>query len=139
MFDIPKEGKGSYMRSRQNGGFDRSKFEKQVIDPVCEELAKTEMITLILTPDGKFYEKVKRGNRVIAYKFHWTITDPKAQIEEKEPFRFFQSQDRADGGSDCAEQGSHFLSHRCIPRFLCTVSVCSSFCFFGSSLPALCA
>lgn len=82
MFDIPKDGKGSYMTA--DGHFKRTHFEQYVIDPVCEELAKTEMITLILTPDGKFYEKVKRGNRVIAYKFHWTITDPKAQIEEKE-------------------------------------------------------
>ena len=72
MFDIPKEGKGSYMR--ENGGFDRSQFEKRVIDPVCEELTKTRMIQLILQPDGKYYEKVKRGNRVIAYKFYWTLT-----------------------------------------------------------------
>lgn len=84
MFDIPKEGKGSYMRSRQNGGFDRNKFEKQVIDPVCEELAKTDMIRLILQPDGKYYQKEKKGNRVNSYKFFWTIKDSKAQLEEKE-------------------------------------------------------
>lgn len=85
MFDIPKDGKGSYMREK--GGFNRSEFEKKVIDPVCDELLKTEMIRLMLTPEGKPYEKVKRGNRVIAYKFWWTLTNPKekAQIEKKEP------------------------------------------------------
>ncbi len=83
MFDIPKEGKGSYMTT--SGHFARTHFEKYVIDPLCEELAKTEMITLLLNAEGKYYEKVKHGNRVIAYKFHWTIKDPKAQIEGKEP------------------------------------------------------
>lgn len=72
LFDIPKEGKGSYVR--QNGHFSRPEFEKRVIDPVCEDLAKSEMIQLILQPDGRFYEKLKRGNRVIAYKLFWTIS-----------------------------------------------------------------
>lgn len=75
LFNIPKEGKGSYMRSEKNGGFNRSEFEKKVIDPLCEDLAKTRMIQLIVQPDGKYYEKVKKGNRVIAYKFQWTITN----------------------------------------------------------------
>lgn len=83
MFDIPKDGKGSYMREK--GGFDRKNFETRVIDPLCEELQKTEMITLILTPEGKYYEKIKNGNRVIAYKFYWTINDPKPRIEENDP------------------------------------------------------
>lgn len=83
MFDIPKDGKGSYMREK--GGFNRTEFERKVIDPLCDELLKTEMITLILTPEGKYYEKIKNGNRVIAYKFYWTINDPKPRIEEKDP------------------------------------------------------
>jgi hypothetical protein len=82
MFDIPKDGKGSYMREK--GGFNRTEFERKVIDPLCDELLKTEMITLILTPEGKYYEKIKNGNRVIAYKFYWTINDPKPRIEEKD-------------------------------------------------------
>ena len=82
MFDIPKDGKGSYMRTKS--GFNRTQFEHDVINPLCEELAKTEMITLILTPEGKYYEKVKKGNRVIAYKFYWTIKDIKPRLEEKE-------------------------------------------------------
>ena len=83
MFDIPKDGKGSYMREK--GGFNRTEFERKVIDPLCDELSKTEMITLILTPEGKYYEKIKNGNRVIAYKFYWTLKDPKPRIEEKDP------------------------------------------------------
>ena len=86
MFDIPKDGKGSYMTA--DGHFKRTHFERYVIDPLSEELAKTDMIRLILQPDGKYYQKEKIGNRVKSYKFFWTIKDPKAQIEEKEPEAF---------------------------------------------------
>lgn len=84
MFDIPKEGKGSYMTA--DGHFKRTHFEQYVIDPICEELAKTDMIRLVIQPGGKYYEKMKQGNRITAYKFQWTLSDPKpqAQIEEKE-------------------------------------------------------
>ena len=73
MFDIPKEGKGSYTRNDEKHHFNRPEFEKYFIDPVCEELAKTDMIRLILQPDGKYYQKEKKGNRVNSYKFFWTI------------------------------------------------------------------
>ena len=72
MFDIPETGKGSYMRGKD--GFDRANFEKYVIDPLCEDLQKCRMINLIVQPDGKLYEKVKRGNRVAGYRFYWTFT-----------------------------------------------------------------
>lgn len=72
MFDIPKDGKGSYMR--ENGGFDRTNFEKYVIEPLCEDLMKTKMITLVLQEDGKPYKKVKKGNRVSGYDFFWTYS-----------------------------------------------------------------
>lgn len=83
MFNIPKDGKGSYMREK--GGFNRFEFERKVIDPICEELSKTEMITLILQPDGKYYEKVKSGNKVISYRFYWTLSDPKPRLEVEVP------------------------------------------------------
>lgn len=83
MFDIPKDGKGSYMREK--GGFDRYQFEQRVIDPICEELSRTEMIKLILQPNGKYYEKVKEGNRVLKYRFFWTYSDPKPRLEVEEP------------------------------------------------------
>lgn len=84
IFDIPKDGPNSYMR--KNGGFDRSNFEKNVIDPICEDLEKCEMIKLLIvgeTEDEKakngkkkkiYYEKVKEGKRVIGYRFYWAFS-----------------------------------------------------------------
>ena len=83
MFSIPEKGKGSYMTD--DGHFARTHFERKVIDPLCDELMKTKMIQLLFTPEGKLYEKVKRGNRVIAYKFYWRLVDPKPLLEAKEP------------------------------------------------------
>lgn len=71
MFGIPKEGKGSYMR--KDGHFDRPAFEKYVIDPLCDDLRECRMIQLVVQPDGKYYEKVKRGNRVDGYRFYWAF------------------------------------------------------------------
>lgn len=72
MFSIPKEGKGSYMRKK--GGFDRTQFEKYVIDPVCDDLKECKMVNLVVQPDGKYYEKVKHGNSVKGYRFYWTFS-----------------------------------------------------------------
>ena len=72
MFEIPKDGKGSYMS--KEGHFLRTHFEKKVIAPICEDLSHCRMIQLILQPDGKYYEKVKIGNRVDGYRFYWTYT-----------------------------------------------------------------
>ena len=73
LFGIPKEGKGSYMREK--GGFNRAEFEKKVIDPLCEDLSHCKMIQLIVNEDGKLYEKVKNGNRVMGYRFRWVVSD----------------------------------------------------------------
>lgn len=72
MFEIPETGKGSYMRGKD--GFDRANFEKRVLDPIAEDLQHCRMISLIVQPDGKLYEKVKRGNRIAGYRFYWTFT-----------------------------------------------------------------
>lgn len=72
MFDIPMEGKGSYMREK--GGFNRTEFEHKVIEPLCADLQKCKMINLVMQPDGKLYEKVKQGNRVQGYRFYWTFS-----------------------------------------------------------------
>ena len=72
MFDIPETGKGSYMREK--GGFDRSKFEKRIIEPLCNDLKNCKMVNLVVQPDGAYYEKVKKGNRVDGYRFYWTYT-----------------------------------------------------------------
>lgn len=91
MFEIPQSGKGSYMREK--GGFDRVNFEKRVIDPICEDLQKCRMINLIVQPDGKLYEKVKRGNRIAGYRFYWTFTAYPAVATASE---VKQIQDRVD-------------------------------------------
>ena len=82
MFDIPKEGKGSYVS--KEGHFLRTSFEKYVIDPLCEDLSRCKMINLIVQPDGKLYEKVKSGNRVNGYRFYWTMTEYPAVATAKE-------------------------------------------------------
>lgn len=91
MFDIPKEGKGSYMRAK--GGFNRTEFEKKVIEPLCADLAKCKMINLIVQPDGKFYEKVKRGNRVDGYRFYWSVSSHPAVASASE---IVELQERVD-------------------------------------------
>lgn len=82
MFDIPKEGKGSYMREK--GGFDRANFEKRVIDPLCEDLMKCQMVQLVIQPNGKPYEKVKNRNRVVGYRFYWTLSNRPAVADAGE-------------------------------------------------------
>lgn len=51
------------------------------------------MISLILQPDGKYYEKVKRGNRVYGYRFYWTYTSHPAVATATE---VREIQDRVD-------------------------------------------
>ncbi len=84
MFDIPETGEGSYMR--KDNHFDRASFERYVIHPLCDDLKHCEMIKLLLQPDGKPYEKVKVGNRVIGYRFRWIFNArPKpSNLQKKE-------------------------------------------------------
>ena len=91
MFGIPKEGKGSYMREK--GGFNRTQFEKKVIDPICADLQKTRMIRLVIQPDGRPYEKVKRGNKVDGYRFFWSYTSHPAVAAASE---VLELQERVD-------------------------------------------
>lgn len=69
LFDIPQSGEGSYMREKS--GFNRSEFERRVIDPLCEDMKRCKMISLIVQPDGKYYVKEKVGKRVSGYRFFW--------------------------------------------------------------------
>ena len=82
LLDIPKEGRGSYMR--ENGGFDRSNFEKRVLNPICRNLVKCRMIQLVVRPDGNFYEKVKKSTRVVGYRFYWTLSNRPAVADAGE-------------------------------------------------------
>lgn len=92
LFNIPKSGKGSYMR--KDGHFDRPAFEKYVIDSVCKDLQHCQMIKLTVQPTtGKFYEKIKTGGRVIGYKFYWMFTAYPAVADAEE---VKQIQERVD-------------------------------------------
>jgi hypothetical protein len=91
MFDIPKEGKGSYMS--KEGHFLRTSFEKKVIEPLCADLMRCHMIQLVIQPDGKPYEKVKQGNRVNGYRFYWTFSEHPAVASASE---VKQIQERVD-------------------------------------------
>ena len=71
MFNIPETGEGSYMRK---SGFNRTAFEERVVQPLCDDMNKCSMIKLVVQPDGKYYEKVKEGSRVIGYRFYWTFS-----------------------------------------------------------------
>lgn len=73
LFGMPKDGKGSYMKS--NGHFDRTNFEKKVLGPVCDDLLKCNMVGLQINPDGSVWEKVKRHGYVVGYKFSWIISN----------------------------------------------------------------
>lgn len=83
LFNIPKDGEGSYMT--KDGHFARAHFEKYIIDPICKDLAKCDMINLTLNPDGKPYRKVKnRHGNVLGYEFQWTVsTHPKVATAEE--------------------------------------------------------
>ncbi len=87
MFEIPKEGKGSYMRA--NGHFDRSAFEKRIIEPLCEDLKKCKMIKLHILEDGRPWRKIKEHGRVRGYEFSWDVSNRPsiATAEEKAKIR----------------------------------------------------
>lgn len=72
LFNIPKDGKGSYMR--KDGHFDRRAFENRVIDPLCEDLKKCRMINLTVNEDGKYYRKIKNHGYVVGYEFAWNVS-----------------------------------------------------------------
>ena len=82
LFGIPKDGPGSYMR--KDGHFDRPAFERYVIQPLCDDLQKCKMISLVIQPDKKFYEKVKVGKRVVGYRFYWVFTSSPKVASAKE-------------------------------------------------------
>lgn len=76
LFNIPKDGKGSYMR--ENGGFDRANFEKRVIEPVLKMLGACEHVVLHergRKPNGEplYYAKIKKHGLVQGYELMYTI------------------------------------------------------------------
>lgn len=74
IFDIPTEGTGSYLR--KDGRFDRHAFETKVLNPVCEDLLKCQMVQLV-QEDGEErpYRRIKRGRKLLGYEFVWEVSN----------------------------------------------------------------
>lgn len=72
LFDMPDSGRGSYVM--KDGRFNYTGFERKVLDPVCEDLSKCEMIQLV-SLDDRPYRKLKRGRQVIGYEFVWEVSN----------------------------------------------------------------
>lgn len=95
LFGIPKDGKGSYMHYSKKDGkevFDRSNFEKYVLDMAIEEINKGQMVKILPIPDsaeakkGKCYEKVKRNGYVAGYMFkYWVRTRTMPPVMDQLP------------------------------------------------------
>ena len=74
LFNIPKDGEGSYMN--KDGHFARAHFEKRIIDPICKDLANCQMINLSINADGKLYRKIKnKHGNVLGYEFQWVVSE----------------------------------------------------------------
>lgn len=69
LFNIPKE---AYLR--KDNHFDRTAFEKRIIEPLCEDMKKCSMINLSMNEDGKLYKKIKSKGKVLGYEFQWVIS-----------------------------------------------------------------
>lgn len=82
LFGIPKDGEGSYMFFDKKTGkdkFNRTAFEKQVLDKAIEEINAGQMIQIYPIPGsneakkGKCYAKLKRNGYVSAYQFKYVV------------------------------------------------------------------
>ena len=81
LFDIPKDGKGSYMREKN--GFNRTEFERKVIEPVLEMVGKCNHVVLHKYGTGKYYRKVKEHNVVKGYELAYTINKYPRKIKKE--------------------------------------------------------
>ncbi len=82
LFGMPKTGKGAYMHysSKDNKEvFDRSNFEKYVLDKAIAEINKGQMIKIFPIvgsnelKKGKYYEKIKKNGFVVGYQFKYVV------------------------------------------------------------------
>lgn len=80
LFDIPKDGQGSYMHfdaKQQKYIFDRTNFEKRVINPILDMVGECNHVVLhnYGTKNGKpiYYKKVKKHNLVQGYELTYSI------------------------------------------------------------------
>lgn len=96
LFGIPQTGKGSYMHYDAQKGkdvFDRSNFEKKVLDTAINEINKGQMVNILPIigsaeiKKGKCYEKIKKNGFVEGYRFKYVVktnTKPPCGYDEDE-------------------------------------------------------
>ena len=82
LFGMPKTGKGAYMHysaKDQKEVFDRSNFEKYVLDKAIAEINKGQMIKILPIvgsneiKKGKLYQKIKKNGFVVGYQFKYIV------------------------------------------------------------------
>ena len=84
LFGIPKDGKGSYMHYDKAKGkdvFDRSNFEKKVLDVAIEEINRGQMLHIqpfvgmeaTVAKPNKLYAKIKKNGFVSGYQFKYVV------------------------------------------------------------------
>lgn len=91
LFDIPKDGKGSYMQYDAKKGkdvFNRTNFEKKVIEPAVEMVARCEHVVLHnygTDQKGKeiLYKKIKKNGLVQGYEVSYSINKYPSVIKKE--------------------------------------------------------
>lgn len=95
LFGLDKE---DYMRSKEMGGFNRSAFERRVLDVAVQEINRTKMMSILPILTGsleeptskrgdtgvKLYRKIKENGRVKWYEFRYCVkteTEPPSDDE----------------------------------------------------------
>lgn len=86
LFGMPKDGKNSYMR--KDGTFDRSNFEKKVIEPVLKMVGECRHVVLHnygKDKNGKviYYKKIKQHNIVQGYELTYSINKYPKKIKRE--------------------------------------------------------
>lgn len=94
LFGIPKDGKGSYMHYDKKKGkevFDRSNFEKKVLDVAIEEINRGQMLQIrpfigmeaTAEKPNKLYAKIKKNGFVTGYQFKYEVRTKIEPTEEQ--------------------------------------------------------
>lgn len=73
LFGMSEEDYTVFEKQKGKVKFDRSKFEKRVLDRALAEINNTNMINLIPGEEGNYYTKVKENNQVKKYVFRYQL------------------------------------------------------------------
>lgn len=80
--------KTDYMRSKEQGGFNRTGFERQVLNVAIDEINKTRTMQIIANGISKkgnmlFYKKIKKDGLIVAYEFRYIVKTKLVNSEER--------------------------------------------------------